>query len=694
MRDKLYMTVKHLTVALDVLFIVTLFLKYFSYLPAYFNFIYIFYLVLALNVYYFSLKIRSIKEDERENTPLVYISKYMFLLSLIVLVLNQFLKRAIVSDYISYLVGFSIAFGFLTFYASRERVEKEIEKEKIDEEALEIKRKGEFASKFPKLSRIWGLRRLVRWMYKGGWWYSAIVILLILIGFAIRFYKLGDLSLWWDEEITGNYVKKIVETGLPSFSSGLGYYWRGVAYHYLVAAFSLIFGLNEFALRLPSVLFGMGIVIIAFLFAKKINKNVALLVLAWLIFSTYNIEYSRFARFYIMNSFLFMLAIWFVWEGFFNNKFKYKIYSIITFLVMMHTVQFGAIFLSLIVVWFFFNLIAVYSSNEKLKLLKKNLVNYFLLLIIALIYKLDNLFYRLIPSNLDLEEVVFEKALNFKIPNFSLLNFYNTNYLPIFLIFFGVTFFVYLFFRNVKQVKKINFVSYLALILIFSISLYELGNQNIGGPRIYLFLEFFIILFSILSFYLLFSLFFNKNFKFIFILILFIILFLLIRPLFYERISLEYGDDTSRDPFRTTDVAKYRADYKTTYEYLKDYKTSNSLWITVMNSNYFYFSEMPNYIFNQNVNWNLYSLNDGAGHFISKREGSILINTVEDIKKILSDNPDKDVYILVNGGSVNILSTTHVKKDFLDFIEENKNKEVYTSPDRYSKILLFKKNDH
>jgi hypothetical protein len=80
---------------------------------------------------------------------------------------------------------------------------------------------------------------LLRWMYGEGWIYSSVVILTMMVGLIIRLYRLGELGLWWDEFATGTYVRRILETGTPSYPSGLGYYWRGVAYHYIVSFFTL-----------------------------------------------------------------------------------------------------------------------------------------------------------------------------------------------------------------------------------------------------------------------------------------------------------------------------------------------------------------------------------------------------------------------------------------------------------------------
>ncbi|MGV8131112.1 MAG: glycosyltransferase family 39 protein, partial [Candidatus Pacearchaeota archaeon] len=118
-------------------------------------------------------------------------SQYFFLSLLILIVANKFLKLDILSDRILILTATAIGFGFLTFYKNRDRVEKEIEDEKQKEEAEEKQRYHDFEYKFQNINRIPILRNIVRWMYKEGWVYVFLLILIITIFTLIKLPYLG-----------------------------------------------------------------------------------------------------------------------------------------------------------------------------------------------------------------------------------------------------------------------------------------------------------------------------------------------------------------------------------------------------------------------------------------------------------------------------------------------------------------------
>jgi hypothetical protein len=183
---------KHATIVLDILFILVLLLNFLTYLPVFFNVLYIFYFVLAINTWFFALEIRHMPEHEKEHHSIVYLSKYFFLLGLALIVINQFLQKQIIIDYTLYIIGLVITFGFLTFYSSREKVEKEIENDKKSENDKESERKANFAYKFPRISKIPVFHYLIKWMYKEGWWYSLGLIIAILISLYFMLPGLGN----------------------------------------------------------------------------------------------------------------------------------------------------------------------------------------------------------------------------------------------------------------------------------------------------------------------------------------------------------------------------------------------------------------------------------------------------------------------------------------------------------------------
>lgn len=626
---------------------------------------------------------------------------YLFLFLLLVIALNQFFKWEFVTEQMTRLVILTIISGGLTFWRNRNKINFDLDKEKKEEDFKEMKRKKEFSSKFPRINKIPIIRNFVKWMYKESWWYSITAILLIIIGFAIRLYHLSKLSLWWDELITGMYVSRILEVGLPLFPSELGYYWRGIIYHYIVSLFTFIFGNTEFWLRFPSVLFGMGIVIISFIFAKKINKWAGLLVLLFLTFSTYNIEYSRFARFYIMNAFLFMLSLLFIYKGLFLKQIKYLWISLILFIFMVHTVQLGSFYVFAIGTYIIYSSIFIFFNKNNTS--KRDSLKIFLFILastlIALIGNFFGKFTWLINKISGKEIYAYQLLENIpkpvtypliKLPEWVLFSFFNQYYIPIIFILIALILSFFIFLNDIKFKRTLSWFNYITITLFISIIGYEIVNRNVGGARIFLFVEGIYVIVVVSLIVILFKHLFRKDLLYkISSLMMVVLLLISITPYFYERINVDYGDNVSNDPFRTTHVAAYRADYKTTYEFLKKNIREEDIWINVMGSNYFVFNRSPDYILNQNFRWNTMAILDNNGNLIDRRTGAILINSPSDIKRIINNNSNRKIWLLVNGGSINILSTTHVRQNFIDFLNENKDKIVFSSEDKNSEIYLF-----
>ncbi len=606
---------------------------------------------------------------------------FFFLVYYKILKVNLFLAQIII---------FTIS--FISLYLNKNIFgEQDLERNK---EKIEITiKKTEFTWKFPTLSKVPCIGKVSKWIYQEGILYSISVITLFLTAFIIRIWRLGALSLWWDELITGRIVTRILETGLPLEPSGVVYYTRGLAYHYITSIFVFIFGHNEFWIRFPSVIFGMCILVISFWIARKIDRKIALLILLFLTFSTYNIEYSRFARFYIMNAFLFMLSITTVYKGFFEDQLRYKVASGLIFIVMLLTVQLGELFLVVFGVFFLYQFIQFISMKYKKMMIKKKSVDITFGVFFLGLFCVNRLIrYILIPKFAweTVQEGIPQPTAYplIKIPVWSLFKFMNNYYAPIIFVLILGLFIVY----NTKREEKPSFFKYLVLVFFASILIFEIFNRDVIGPRIFLFGQALFVILSIFSIYYILKTLFNKrytNIVYTVLTLVVVVLLLGIRPYFYERINIAYGESVADDPFVSTDVAKYRADYKTTYEYLRGNLKDGDIWINVMQSSYFTLNRGPDYILNQNYRWKTYSIYE-EGIFVDPAFGSILISKADEIEKIIEDNRDKRVFIVINGGSTNIRSTVHTRKDFRDFIKKNKDKEVYNSKDGYSKVLLFK----
>ena len=683
------------------LLVVYLILQIFNYLVPgyiwfYFNLDHLLYLLIGLGaaslIFYAEALAESDKiRFERINKRV----SYAFLGLLLVVAVQPIAAMPLLEWAGTHLMIATVALGAGTFYLNRDELDG-IAEEARQERLKEERRRMGFAEKYPRINEVWELRLIVRWMYKEGWWYGCSVIILLIVGFYIRVYQLGDLSLWWDEMITGSMVRRILEVGVPLQPSGIQYYWRGVAYHYSVALSAYMFGLTEFAIRLPSVLFGMGIVVSSFLMGKKLNKWVGLLILIFMVFSTYNIEYSRFARFYIMNAFLFMLSIFTVYKGFFEDEFKYKIISLIIFFIMIHTVQLAGLFMFVLGTYFFYESLRFVFSRNRYKIALNNRINFLFLVISISMAYFDNLFIRFFSVDIIHAYKILDGIPEpmpypiVKIPEWCLFKFMDGNYMSITFIFLSLIILIIALCKEIKNEKNISYLSYVSFIFFISVLGFEILDRNVEGPRIYLFSEGLYVILSIFAiFFALRSVLKREDIIRALSLLYILVLISSIQPYFFDRINITYGDDVANDPFRTTHVVAYRADCKTQYSYLNDHIKEGDIWINVMETPYFYINKTPDYILNQNYRWNTLALLDEEGNFRTEEGESILINRASDIKNIIENNPDKKVWLVVNGGSVNILSTIHVRPDFLKFLKENEDKSVYQSPDKYSMVLLF-----
>lgn len=142
-----------------------------------------------------------------------------------------------------------------------------------------------------------------------------LVAVLLAFSVAIRFYQLGALNLWCDEDITALAVKGTLQNGFPQLPSGV-IYFRSLLTTYLSSLSVAIFGMSEMALRLPSVLFSLGTILSIYALGKLLfSERVALLAAAILSFSAWDIEFARHARMYAALAFFFTFSLYAIFRG-------------------------------------------------------------------------------------------------------------------------------------------------------------------------------------------------------------------------------------------------------------------------------------------------------------------------------------------------------------------------------------------
>lgn len=206
--------------------------------------------------------------------------------------------------------------------------------------------------------------------------------ILLLFGFLALLIRAPGLGKWCftvDEYYYYNSVNYILDKGIPQFPSG-GYYVRGPLIQYLIALTSLVFPEPEFAARFVPLVFGVLSIPLFFLLCTHFLPTFpAFLCTSILLLSSWNIEFSRFARMYAPYQFTFFSFIYFFYSGYFLNNRIHKIISwCIAYLSIL--VSEGSIFIPFI--FLLPILLDIYPLNRKnIKLISSVIIligfNYF-----------------------------------------------------------------------------------------------------------------------------------------------------------------------------------------------------------------------------------------------------------------------------------------------------------------------------
>lgn len=126
---------------------------------------------------------------------------------------------------------------------------------------------------------------------------------ILFLAIILRFYKLGaiPLSLDWDEVSNGYNAYSILKTGRDEYGNFLPLYNRSFddykppLYMYFNVPTVALFGLSEFAIRLPSALFGTATITLIYFLAKRLfeNEAISLLSMFFLAISPWHLQFSR-----------------------------------------------------------------------------------------------------------------------------------------------------------------------------------------------------------------------------------------------------------------------------------------------------------------------------------------------------------------------------------------------------------------
>lgn len=133
-----------------------------------------------------------------------------------------------------------------------------------------------------------------------------ILLLILLSGTLLRLFNLTKISLWHDEAFSALLIK---------YSWGEMFYRIGLdvhppLYYMALRVWHYAFGHSLFSLRAMSVLFGVGTILVGYLFVKRFfgGTRAALIAAALIAVNQFQIQYVTEARMYTMGSFFAILG--------------------------------------------------------------------------------------------------------------------------------------------------------------------------------------------------------------------------------------------------------------------------------------------------------------------------------------------------------------------------------------------------
>ena len=222
----------------------------------------------------------------------------------------------------------------------------------------------------------------------------SILIIIIVIAAALRLTNLATIPVGFndDESAFGYNAYSILKSArdewgvylpFPTFESFGD--WKLVVYLYLTALSQFFFGLNEFATRLPSAIFGILAVFATYLltneifskFSKSFKSSVALVASLLVAINPWHIVASRNAFESDLLTFFIPFGVYLFLKGLKNSK--YLFFSVIIFVLAFYTYRSSWLFIPLL------TSAIIFLNKDKLSKLKKDLLKNLILCFVLLI---------------------------------------------------------------------------------------------------------------------------------------------------------------------------------------------------------------------------------------------------------------------------------------------------------------------
>ncbi|MDP2924726.1 MAG: glycosyltransferase family 39 protein [Candidatus Omnitrophota bacterium] len=144
------------------------------------------------------------------------------------------------------------------------------------------------------------------------------ILIITIIAFGLRLYRLGASDLWYDEVWSVLISKNFLYNWNPPLYFSFLYYWIK------------LFGVSEFAIRFPSLVFSVASIPSIFFLGKQIfNNRVGLYASLIMCLSSFHLWYAQEARPYSLVVLLSILSTYYLYRFLKEEKIKLGIIYIL-----------------------------------------------------------------------------------------------------------------------------------------------------------------------------------------------------------------------------------------------------------------------------------------------------------------------------------------------------------------------------
>lgn len=178
-------------------------------------------------------------------------------------------------------------------------------------------------------------------------YYLVLLVFVFILAFVLRFNNLDKIpnGLYQDETAIGYNAYSILTTGKDEYGKSFPVYFKSFGdqklpiYIYATAVSEKIFGVNAFAVRLPSALFGFLTVIAFYFFVKLLIKDkvIAFVSTTLLSINPWSLNYNRATFEVSICMFLFVLGSYLILKSFESRRFGMFLGGTVLFIICLYS---------------------------------------------------------------------------------------------------------------------------------------------------------------------------------------------------------------------------------------------------------------------------------------------------------------------------------------------------------------------